>query len=448
MSNNTKLDARPSSVALTPEDLTNISLANRYAEAIEEDADLESISNSRDTSTSEECHYTQRKRISLAKPEPETSYDKSLDGRSSFEKTSSSSSYSEYDYLVAKFKKLRSIFFGVMTGLTVALLGCIIGIVIMKCLPHKSSALSKEHFSHELNASHVTETNEIEYDIDDPWRIHQYPSVNSNERDIAEVFADHTLYQMFYGITYNGPNPDFYPMSSSITNNQELTSLAKRDEREASSYEIQHQISVDMALLSRVTTRVRLFHSSFHRLVERVLQALVELNLNLTIHLSVSAARWEKENSNVREVINSAPANLINAIYLEHDADEDTTFRAHIELEAFLTRRRLADSIELSIVEPQRAQANPLDLSENEKLAVSFLNSDEGRRIYTNLETSSETSEKARSMSSWVCEIAPNLRYDIEWFWSNSFDDNENVLNGIFSYDRTLKPAGLPRCSA
>lgn len=447
-----KLDskARPSSVALTPEDLSNISLANRYVEENEEDANSERAQQAKCVSL-DNSDYKSSKGISLAEPEPETSYDKSLDDHSSFEKTSTSLSYSEYDYLLAKFKQQRGALLSVIIGLSVALLGCIIGIIIMKVLPRKSPVLTNSELPNELNLIVG-----IDNKVDDPWRIHKYPTVSSDEKDIAEIFTDHTLYQTFYGVTYNGPDPSYYPNSSHETNNMEITALAKRDEDgdskhakvRNSSYKIQHQISIDMALLSRVTTRIRLIYSSANRLTERVLQALVELNLNLTIHLSVSAAKWEKENVNIRELINSAPPNLISAVYLERDASEDTTVLALMELQAFLNRRELADNIEVSLVEPQKSQANPLNLSEDKNLAISYLNNDKGRNLYTNLETSPETSEKARTMFSWVCGIAPNLRKEIEWFWANSFDDGDIVLNGIFSKDRVLKPAGLPRCSA
>lgn len=330
-------------------------------------------------------------------------------------------------------KKLKFVLISLIVGLGVAFLCTLVGVIVL--------ATSKSTSSASLD---IPESTPIVKLFSIPRNPLEFVHVDSKTPEIAEAFADYSLYQTFYGVTYNGTRSG--PHESS----KEKRSLDKFDKQPASSKtdsDMQQRITLDIALLSRVTSRLRLANNE-DNLIERVIQALQDLNFRMDLTLNIAAAEWEENSHEFMRILRSYSLENIKAIHIERENASNFKKAVEIstELAAFFEQYDLQE-VKVQIVDAQADQPNPLKLTGTPKVAVEWVNDDQARNVYTNLVTPSETSERARFMTSWVCGVVPKLDREIEWFWSVAFDDYERgIENGIFTEDRKAKPACLPRC--
>ena len=329
-----------------------------------------------------EAEYSSESKIREASPEPEPiKGDPEISAQEYY-----------YERKLGNLKRFQKFYLSIIVALSVLSIGILIGFVIVVTV--KPQDLDS---GYDLNKSY------------------EFPHFSTNDAEIAAALDDNRLYQTFYGVTYAGPNWDTDDPT------------------------IQHQIALDLTLLSRVTPRVRVT-SYENQLADRVVQVINDL-LNVDLVLNINCGNWKSDSENVRRIINSYPGNRIRSVIIE---EMDSTEDAYAAWD--LMRKGTGVKVEVTSHE----QANPLEISvDHPKLAARYLNSDHSQNIYTNLETPSETSEKSAYMTSWVCGVAPRLRDHIQWFWPNAFDSSPaNVSNGIFAENRSIKPAGLPRCEA
>lgn len=365
-----------------------------------------------------------------ASPEPEPNQ-RSQDAAGASSKECENEEY--YSERYRRLNKVKLILLSVIVGLGIAFLCTLVGVVVLATLKPAPGP---------PNILEPVDVPQLLFDI--PRSPLEFAHVDGKSPNIAEAFADHSLYQTFYGVTYDGAGlvrqEIFEEKRSSDYPDKQATSATN-------SFELQRRITLDVALLSRVTSRLRLT-SNENRLIERVIQALQDLNFRMMLTLSITASEWEQNGQELMRIIRSYPLEYIEAIHIEREGDRGYEEASEVsqKLAAFFKQYDL-HGVKVNIVDAQIDQPNPLNLTGTPRVAVEWMNDDNARSVYTNLVTPSETSERARFMTSWVCGVVPNLVREVEWFWSVAFDDLErDVKNGIFTEDRKAKPACLPRC--
>lgn len=287
--------------------------------------------------------------------------------------------------------------------------------------------------------------------------------------EIQEMFGDTSLRKVFYGINYTPPN-SIYPQCGVD----------------------QKQVAKDIATLSQLTNRVRLFSTDCEQ-ADMVLNAIEGLGVNMTISMGLWVNRFAevtiRQLANMRRILNKYPNHLINSIFLGNevlfrDDLSDQELIGFIEyVREYLERKGLTIPVGTSEVgfKWSPGLASHVDVM-GVNIQPFFGGADVNRSLtwtydYLLEEISTKrTSRKTKIVLSevgwpikgdplhlanpgiqqlqlfldnWVCA---NQNSDIGWYWHEAFDTPWNDLRnhnywGILGDENKLKPnLTLPNC--
>lgn len=288
--------------------------------------------------------------------------------------------------------------------------------------------------------------------------------------EIQEMLGDPTLKKVFYGVNYTPPN-SIYPQCGVD----------------------QKQIAKDIATLSQLTSRVRLFSTDCEQ-VDMVLNAIEGLGVNMTISMGLWVNRFAevtiRQLANMRRILNRYPSHLIDSIFLGNevlfrDDLRDQELIGFIEyVREYLERKGLNIPVGTSEVgfKWSPGLASHVDIM-GVNIQPFFGGADVNRSLTwtydylleeistkrTNRKTKIVLSEVGWPikgdplhlanpgiqqlqlfLNNWVCA---NQNSDIGWYWHEAFDTPWNGLRkhnywGILGDDNRLKPnLTLPNCS-
>ncbi|KAA8917714.1 hypothetical protein TRICI_000153 [Trichomonascus ciferrii] len=288
--------------------------------------------------------------------------------------------------------------------------------------------------------------------------------------DIQEMFGDSALKKVFYGINYTPPN-SIYPQCGVD----------------------QKQVAKDIATLSQLTNRVRLFSTDCEQ-ADMVLNAIQGLGVNMTVSMGLWVNRFAevtvRQLANMRRILNKYPSKLINSIILGNevlfrDDLSDQELIGFIEyVKEYLERKGLHIPVGTSEVgfKWSPGLASHVDIM-GVNIQPFFGGADVNRSLtwtYDYLLEEISTKRTSRNteivlsevgwpikgdplhlanpgiqqlqlfLDNWVCA---NQNSDVGWYWHEAFDTPWNDLRkhnywGILGDDNKLKPnLTLPDCS-
>lgn len=321
--------------------------------------------------------------------------------------------------------RVRKTLVGVVIALSVACITTLIALIYLLANRKTWSTQAKMMLAGEVVLS------SIQYRPRDP----DYAYIGPTDPEIAPILSSPHLWLSYQGVNYS---PDF-----SIHG---VCGTSQRD------------ISRDIALLSRITRRIRLFSTDCYQ-ADYVLHAITDLQLPLNISLGISLEGDEldvlRQLNDLRDVLQHFPEAPINAIFLGHNSlelghvDVPTLSGYYKYVRGYLDREGYPE-INVVLDEslekwsdpkmkklPDVVQGITTDPYQSIDHEISFNH----RQILTNVTAGS----RKNLAETWICDTSRGL--DVEWYWSEAFDQPWRDVDGIFYTNRTIKPNALPGCT-
>lgn len=322
-------------------------------------------------------------------------------------------------------RRIRKMLIGIVIALSVACLTTLIALIYLLANRKTWSTQAKMMLAGEVVLS------SIQYRPRNP----DYAYIGPSDPEIAPILASQNLWLSYDGINYS---PDFSLHGACGTS--------------------QRDISRDIALLSQVTRRIRLFSTDCYQ-ADYVLHAITDLGLPLNISLGISLDGDEldvlRQLNDLRDVLQHFPEGPIAAVFLGHNSLESTQVdvptlcgyysyvRGYLDREGYL-------EIDVVLDESLESWSNPAISSlPNVVQGISsdpYQSIDEGVTIKNKHVLTDVTVAGRKNLTdTWICDTAQGL--EANWYWSEAFDQPWRGADGIFFSNRSIKPGALPSCT-